>query len=161
MIPSSSKARPIAVEDLVDALAAQPRGACTYIKPETAEILTLTDDDLVFIEETDGQRESAGAAVRARQERLLEIVESEDWLQLPDRFEIHDWAIMESFVATLEAPDLQEHLLEVLHGPGALRIFPQVMEHLGLFDAWNRHHRKAMTSIAREWLEEHGLSSDE
>ncbi len=158
MIPSSSKTRPITVDALVEALAMQPRGACTYCNAETGEIITLTDDDLAYLQEAEEEPDCVSDADCLRLRQLQEVVESEEWLQLPDRFEIHDWAIMEAFVQTLESDELREHLLEVLHGPGALRVFPQVMEHLKLFDQWNRYHRAAMASIARDWMDEHGIS---
>lgn len=84
-------------------------------------------------------------------------MESTDWLQLPDKFEIHDWAIMESFCGTVEDPEHRAELLGAIRGPGAFRIFRHIVNTVGIEKEWYRFRDETYEKIAKDWLDEHGI----
>ena len=48
-----------------------------------------------------------------------EVFESDDYIQLPDKFEIHDWEIMQDFCLSLRKAEVREESLDLIRGRGA------------------------------------------
>ncbi|MGB9122636.1 MAG: UPF0158 family protein [Candidatus Angelobacter sp.] len=146
----------IALRDIVDAIESQSNEGEAYLDPETGEIVQVSEDELALVEDevADGdlpqwQREAMP--------RIREALESDRFLALPDRFDVHEWAIMERF--SLEQNErARKVLISAIHGSGAFRHFRGAVERLGLLDAWYRYRQEAIEEIARDWLEEHKLA---
>lgn len=51
------------------------------------------------------------------------VLNSDDFIALPDRFEIHEYAIMERFCHTITDAPIREDLLDAIRGCGAFRRF--------------------------------------
>jgi hypothetical protein len=76
---------------------------------------------------------------------------------LPDRFEIHEWSLMDEFAQRQHSKRVQQELLEAIHGAGAFRMFRSTIRRLGIGKSWYRFHEEALAEIARDWLEAHEL----
>lgn len=94
-------------------------------------------------------------AEQLEQAEAWERVESEGWLALPERFEIHEWDIMRRFVTSVEDPDQRAKLDPAIHGRGAFRIFKHEVREMGLEQDWYAFRGRALEEIAEAWLEEH------
>jgi hypothetical protein len=64
------------------------------------------------------------------------VLESGDCLALPDKFEIHEWALMERFSISEAREDRRDELLDAIHGAGAFRSFRSTIRRLGIEDEW-------------------------
>ncbi|HSN74775.1 MAG TPA: UPF0158 family protein, partial [Anaerolineae bacterium] len=82
-----------------------------------------------------------------------EILMSDDWLRLPDQFEIHEWQIMRDFCYSLDDERLESELLDAIHGSGAFRAFKNTIHYRGIEQDWYRFRQEALEQIARDWLE--------
>lgn len=89
--------------------------------------------------------------------RVREVLESENWLPLPTRFDIHEWAIRDEFARSVDDPDLRDELLNAIRRPGALRNFKDAMHRRGIRESWYSYRTAALTQIAVDWLDEHGI----
>jgi hypothetical protein len=146
----------LSLRDVVDAIESQSNEGAAYLNPETGEIVQVSEDELALVEEgaadddlPDWQRESMP--------KIREALESDRFLALPDRFEVHEWSIMERF-SQEQNPLARQALAGAVHGSGAFRHFRGAVERLGLLDAWYRYRDEAIEQIARDWLEEHKLA---
>jgi hypothetical protein len=63
----------------------------------------------------------------------------------------------EEFAAHLSSPRAREEVLDSLRGRGAFRMFRSAIKRLGIETAWYRYRDSALESIAKEWLEAHGV----
>ncbi len=90
--------------------------------------------------------------------KIREALESDDFLQLPNRFEINEWSIMERFAESQENREHREALREAIHGKGAFRRFRETLRDLDLEDAWYRFRELALEEIAKDWLNANGIS---
>lgn len=146
----------LALRDIVDAIESQSNEGEAYLDPETGEIVQVSEDERALVEEgrsdddlLDWERELIP--------KVRQALESDRFLALPDRFEVHEWAIMERF--SLDQNErARKVLLGAIHGSGAFRHFRGAVERLGLLDAWYRYREEAIVQIARDWLEEHKLA---
>ena len=146
----------ISLREIADAIDSLSDDWEAYLDPDTGEIVTVTDEERRLVEEgaldddlPEWQREML-PKVRA-------ALESDRFLLLPDRFEIHEWAVMERFSRAQENERVQRELLDALHGSGAFRMFRGAIRRLDIENAWYQFRAGALEEVAREWLEEHNL----
>ena len=89
--------------------------------------------------------------------KIRDALEGDRWLELPDRFDIHEWSIMERFSRAQNIERIQRKLFDAIHGAGAFRAFRSAIRRLGLEQSWYQFRDEALADIARDWLEEHNL----
>jgi len=89
--------------------------------------------------------------------KIRAALEGDRWLELPDRFDIHEWSIMERFSRAQNTERIRSELLNVIHGAGAFRAFRSAIRGFGLEQSWYQFRDEALEDIARHWLEEHRL----
>ena len=128
-----------------------------YINRKTGELITLTDEVLALAEDPD---EAADAPQWQKDllPKAREVLASEDFIPLPSKFEIHEWAIMERFAQSLTDAAVSDELDAALHGRGAFRRFKDAVQRLGIADEWYRFRDAALEEIAVEFLETHGIA---
>ena len=90
-----------------------------------------------------------------------DIVETEHYLPLPDRFEINEYSIMERFCLSVDDEDMRADLCDAIRGRGAFRRFKDRWQSYGMAEAWDRYRDVALREIAMEWCEEHGIAYTE
>jgi hypothetical protein len=146
----------LALRDIVDAIESQSNEGEAYLNPDTGEIILVTEDERALVEQG-GSDDDLTEWERELIPKVRQALESDSFLALPDRFEVHEWAIMERFSLEQNEP-ARKVLLGAIHGSGAFRHFRTAVERLGLLDAWYRYREEAIQQIARDWLENHKLA---
>ena len=86
---------------------------------------------------------------------------NKDYLALPGKFEIDDYAIMKAFSSNRENSDERHQLLSAIRGAGAFRYFKDTIHRLGVADEWYAFKDKAYEEIARDWCEEHQITLED
>jgi hypothetical protein len=144
---------PVRLNDVIEALDAANEELMHYIDRSTGEIAMITNEDMQAAEEDeliseypDWQRE---AILKAR-----EILTSEDFVELPDQSDIHEYKIMEDFCLAFEDRRAGENLRRLIKGSGAFRRFKNAIYSMGAEKGWHQFRRAEIEKIAIEWLEE-------
>jgi hypothetical protein len=130
-----------------------------YMNRRTGEFVAVSDEESAIVEGDVSQDELPDWQAEILP-KLKEALESDDFLPLPGKFDIHEWDIMRRFCGTVEDAEQSQSLLDALHGRGAFRYFRDQVQRLELEDAWFRYRDRAFEDIARNWLEEHGIRHD-
>jgi Uncharacterised protein family (UPF0158). len=86
-----------------------------------------------------------------------EILESDEYLQLPDKFEINEYHIMEEFCLSINDEGLRERMYYSIKGSGAFRRFKENIRKYGIEDDWYRFRDAKIKEIATEWCEYHKI----
>jgi hypothetical protein len=147
----------VSLRDVVEEISVQCEGATAHLNPETGEIVTVSDEELRLVE----VEEAAAEAPEWQQENLQkarEVLESDRFLQLPTSIDIHAWAIMERFSQERSNPEERDELVRAVHGAGAFWRFKDAIRRLDIEEEWYRFQDAAIESIAKEWLEAHGIA---
>ena len=145
----------IFLREIIAALEAASDDCTSYLDPETGEIVVVTEEERALAEDTRG--EEAPAWQREMMPKIRAALESDRFLELPDRFDIHEWSIMERFSRTQNIEQIRGELLNAIRGAGAFRAFRSAIRRLGLEQSWYQFRDEALAEIARSWLEEHKL----
>lgn len=143
---------PVAIQAVVDALDELSDGIFAFLNRATGELVTLTSETLRDAEDDaplDGRADwELEDILKAR-----EVLTSDDVLQLPTAYEIHEYTIMERFCSAIEDERIGGALQNLIRGSGAFRRFKDGLHRYGLAQAWYRFHAEALEQIAVEWLE--------
>jgi hypothetical protein len=146
----------ISLREVIEAMEITGDDCVSYLDPETGEIITVTEEERHLAE--DESLEDVPEWQREMLPKIRAALESDRFLELPDRFDIHEWSIMDAFSRAQGSEQTQQELLDAIHGAGAFRTFRSTIRRLGMEQNWYKFREEALAEIARNWLEEHELS---
>lgn len=146
----------ISLREVVDAIDSMGEECESYLDPETGEIILVTEEERRLVEEG-ADEEDLPDWQREILPKIRAALESDRLLILPDKFEIHEWSIMERFSLAQKDERVRAILMDAIHGSGAFRNFKGAVRRLGIEEAWYKFRAAEIEQIAREWLEEHKL----
>ena len=107
---------------IIDAMEFQPNDGGAHLNKKTGEILIFSDDAIQAAE--DGESEKFFGGPEEELEEAQQYLKNEkDYVSLPSKFDIHEYAIMERFCTTLQDGRLGNELYRCLKGRGVFRRF--------------------------------------
>ncbi|MBR0455440.1 MAG: hypothetical protein IJJ01_02140 [Firmicutes bacterium] len=101
------------------------------------------------------------------EEILSMIEESEQFVRLPNQYEINEYRIMEEFadfagsglkyVSDEQAREIGQKLFEALQGRGAFRRFKSALSYYGIADEYFAYRHIYYVELAKEWCQDHEI----
>ncbi len=145
---------PVDLQAVIDEMDVFSDEMTAYVNRKTGELYTATDEEVGLADEDDAQLAGwqSEAAAKAR-----EVLESEDFIALPGKFEIHEYSIMERFCLGVADARLRDALLDAIRGRGAFRRFKDLVHREGIIDDWYAFRNAALAEIALDFLDAHGI----
>jgi hypothetical protein len=147
----------VKLSDVLEALESATEEHFNFLDKRTGEIILVTSEDLeaakgdaLISKYPDWQRKSI---LTARE--LLR--ETENFLELPDQFDVHEYKIMEDFCRELEDRQVGQDLLRLIKGSGAFRRFKNAIHEMGIEKAWYDFKQSELEKIAIHWLDENEI----
>jgi len=128
------------IDKIVEAVEMVDDSAEGFYNRETGEIVWLYE----FMDQTE-------------REKAVEMVDEGDFIRLPDKYDIHEYSIMESFIYTLSLDKVQSELSRAIHGKGAFRRFKDSINYHSISDKWYAYRDNAYRNIAIEWCKNNKL----
>lgn len=135
---------PVNLVELIDALDMQSDHLSFYVNRTSGELLSLTE-----IEEMEQDYESKLDA---------SILNSDEYVSLPSRWELNKYEIMEDFVFSLEDSKMQEVLARSIRGKGAFGRFHTAIQAYKIQDQWYEYQKDRLREIAVEWCQQNRLA---
>ncbi len=128
-----------------------------YLNKRTGELVTIRNEEMSIVEQGDDildYPEWQQDLIR----KTRGVLESDDYLALPSKFDIHEYAIMDRFCYSVEDEELSKELIYQIRGSGAFRRFKDAIHRHGIADDWYRFRQAALEEVAVEWLEANHIS---
>ena len=147
----------ISLREVIEAMEIQRDDCVSYLDPDTGEIVMVTKEERLLAEDTEDSLEDVPEWQRQLLPKVRAVLANDRCLELPDRFDIHEWSIMEEFARAQASERKRQELLDAIHGAGAFRMFRSTIRRLGMEESWYKFREHALEEIARDWLEEHKL----
>ncbi len=147
----------VSLTKIADEIDSLMEGFTAYLNTQTGELFTLLDDVFDSLDDApeDEDRPDWEIAERAK---AREIRDCEDWLELPSKFELREWDLMEEFSVSIEDPLVREELLNAIRGRGAFRYFKDTVHRHGIRELWFAFKAAGIEAVAASWLNEHGIA---
>ena len=150
----------VKLQDILEGMDFQSDEQSSFLNLTTGEVVSITDEELRAAE-NDAPLEDFPEGQHDAIRIARDIIETEHYLPLPDRFEMHEYQIMERFCLSREDDDLCDDLCNAIRGRGAFRRFKDSIQAYGIAEEWYRYRDAALREIAMAWCEAHGLQYTE
>lgn len=128
-----------------------------YFNKVTGELVSISDEDIELSESEDPLNEYPDW-----QQELIhiarEVLHSQNYIELPSKFDIHDYSILESFCLSQEDHKLRDTLVDLIRGSGAFGRFKEAIHKYNITEAWYHYRRAAYRQIAVDWLQVNEIS---
>jgi Uncharacterised protein family (UPF0158) len=150
----------VKLKGIIEGLEFQSDEQSSFLNLTTGEVVSVTTEELRAAENEEPLEdfpEWQHDAIRIAKD----IVETDHYLPLPDRFEIHEYSIMERFCLSVDDEDIRDDLCNAIRGRGAFRYFKDRIQAYGIAEEWYRYRDEALREIAMAWCEAHGIAFTE
>ena len=147
----------VSLKDVINEMDVVSDEHSAFLNRQTGELLTLSREELSAAEEDDEINDYP----EWQQEMIIkakEVLESDDFLTLPSKFDIHEYSIMEDFCFSGADDKIRGSLLDKIRGSGAFRRFKDALQMNGIEDDWYIFRQEALEKIAINWLEDNKIS---
>ena len=156
----------VKLSEIVDGMDCWSDEATVYLDKRTGRVVTVMEDGIAPGEFEEGEFGDVEEPLEDRpdwsQGGILAgrdvLADEENFVPLPSKFEIHEYAIMEKFCLSVEDQKISNRLYQAIKGSGAFRRFKDDIQELGIAEEWYAYRDAALKEIAVEWCESHGLA---
>lgn len=152
----TDKPQATTLDDVVDAMDMQSDELTVLFDRRSGEFFPVSDYD-VRRAESDDDLDDLADWEREELTTVRRLLDTDDGVGLPDRFEIHEWEMLRDFSRSRDDADHRDELLDAIRGRGAFRMFKSAVHRLGIEDDWYDYRQERFREIARDWLEENGI----
>lgn len=126
--------------------------ALDFVNDETQYYYNMKTEQVVML--MDGMNDEEDAALRE------DIDENyDDYIVLPGKYEINEYAMMESFIDELNDVNRQDRLYSAIRSKGAFRRFKDSLFDLGLEKNWYKFRDDSYLKIATKWCEKNNIET--
>jgi hypothetical protein len=150
----------VKLNDIIEGLDFQSDEGHSFLDKKTGEVVSISDEEMQAAEDDepiedfpDWQQDLVRIA--------KEIVdETGDYIDLPTKFDIDEYSIMEKFCLSLDDSEMSDDLYSAIKGSGAFRRFKDAIHEYDIADDWYKYRDNALKEIAIEWCQAKGIEFD-
>ena len=150
----------VELDVIIEALEMADDSISSYLDVETGEVHSITEEEFDLAEDPqtaiedlpNWQREAVTLA------RSIQKQDGKRYMALPEKFDVHEWAMMDRFSMTLRDAQMRNDFHGGIRGAGAFRLFKHLLTEYDLWDAWNRFKQVELRQMAVEWCKENGIT---
>ena len=130
----------------------------TFLNSETGEIVSVRSDDL-NVAEAETSYEHLPEWQQEDMTIVIDVVENfENYIELPTKYDINEYEIMEDFCLTISDQRKQDSLLRAIRGIGAFRRFKDTIIELDIENQWYAYRGEQLKQIAIEWCQDNHIN---
>ncbi len=146
----------VKLNDIIEGLEFQSDEGSSHLNTTTGEVVYTTDYELRAAEDETSRDHLPEWQIEALR-TAKDILETDHYLPLPSKFDIHEYRIMERFCRSVEDDDMRDDLCNAIRGRGAFRYFKEKIHEYDIADDWYKYRDEALKEIAIAWCEENGI----
>lgn len=152
--------KPVKLKDVIENLDMADDNFKAFYSKKTGKIFVASVEDLRIAEDSEEDDDFAEYPEWQRESIIeaLDVVENwEEHIELPDRYEINEYRVMEDFCLSLDNERISEDMYYSIKGKGAFRRFRDKIYRYGLEQEWYSFRDNALRRMAIAWCEENGV----
>ena len=150
----------VSLRELVDELKIVTDEQHVFLNKITGKVVMLTEEDISTVESGDDTEERQDWEQDVF-EQAKEVSSSGNYLELPSKFDIHEYKIIERFCLDFPDERISDELLDEIRGSGAFRRFNDAVYKYGIEQDWFKFQDEACKEIVISWLESNNISYSE
>lgn len=152
--------KPVKLKDIIDEMDTQSDEYRGYLNKESGAITSASTEELSIAEESEEDDDFSQYPEWQRDsiKEAMDIIRNWDnYVELPDRFEINEYDIMEDFCNSISNDRISNALLNAIEGRGAFRRFKDAIIRYNIEVNWYKFKEEAFKQIAIRWCEDNGI----
>ena len=150
----------VKLDDIIDGLECQSDESSAFLDKRTGKVVLINDYEMRAAEDDDPMEDFPDweqDLVRIAKEILAE---TGDYIELPTKFDINEYSIMEEFCLGIKDPETRAIFCRLRKGSGAFRRFKDAVHEYEIADDWYKYREDALKQIAIEWCQENDIDID-
>ena len=151
----------VKLDEIIEGLEFQSDESSSFLDKTTGKVVLISDYEISTAEDDDPIEDFPDweqDQVRIAKEI---IDETGNYIDLPTKFDIHEYSIMEKFCLSLNDSEMSDTLYSLIKGSGAFGRFKNAIHEYDIADDWYKYRNDALKEIAIEWCQEKGIEFDE
>ncbi|MDQ6597989.1 UPF0158 family protein [Bacillus salipaludis] len=148
----------VKLKDIIEEMEIQFEESRSLLNIKTGEFVLVTSEDLRAAED---EKPFDHLPEWEQENRIIaiDVVENfENYLELPTKYEVNEYEIMENFCLTVSDQRKKESLLMAIKGKGAFRRFKDKIIDFEIEDEWYSYRGECFKQIAIEWCQENKIN---
>jgi hypothetical protein len=148
----------IKLKDIIEEMEIQFEESRSLLNITTGEIGVVTSEDLRAVED---EKPFDHLPEWEQENRMIaiDVVENfENYIELPTKYEVNEYEIMENFCLTVIDQRKRESLLRAIRGKGAFRRFKDEIIDFEMEEQWYSYREECFKQIAIEWCQENKIN---
>jgi hypothetical protein len=148
----------VKLKDIIEEMEIQFEESRSLLNIKTGEIVLVASEDLRAAED---EKPFDHLPEWEQENRIIaiDVVENfENYIELPTKYEVNEYKIMENFCLTVSDQRKQESLLRVIRGKGAFRRFKDKLIEFEMEDQWYSYRDDCFKQIVIEWCKENKIN---
>ncbi|MBT2618867.1 MULTISPECIES: UPF0158 family protein [unclassified Bacillus (in: firmicutes)] len=149
---------PVKIQAIIEELEMQFEESRTFLNVKTGEIISVTLDDLRAAED---EEEFGHLPEWEQEDRKVakDVFENfENYKELPTKYEVNEYEIIEDFCFTVSDERKQVKLLSSIKGNGAFRRFKDKIIDFEMEDQWYSYRDERYKQIAIKWCLDNNIN---
>ncbi|MBN1973212.1 MAG: hypothetical protein JW787_06205 [Sedimentisphaerales bacterium] len=147
--------------EIIGGLECQSDENSSYLDKETGEVVLVSDQEMRAVEDNDSLEDYPEWELEQIAIARDIINETGRFLELPTKFDINEYEIMERFCLSLEDAEMSDLLYSRIKGSGAFRRFKETIYQNDIEQDWFTYRNEVLKEIAVDWCRENDIEIDE
>ena len=143
----------VELDKIIEGIELQSDETVSYLNKKTGEVVTITDQEFSAAEDNE-PIEHFPEWEHENIKTAKEILETDDYISLPSKFDIHEYNIMERFCLSITDEEIRDRMYRSIKGSGAFRRFKDNIHRYNIAEEWYKYRDEALKRIAIKWCEE-------
>ena len=143
----------VSLVEMISEMAEVMDNHTAFLNRTTGELLTMNDQQRALFENSQPVHDLSDG-----QHAVREAMESGDLLELPSKFEHHEYSIVERFCESINEPRHKRKLKKAVRGKRAFRDFQKVLGKLGIQERWIGFRNRELEELAVDWLDRNEIA---
>ncbi|MHC4174455.1 MAG: UPF0158 family protein [Planctomycetota bacterium] len=149
------------LDDIIEGLEFQSDESSSFLDKTTGKVVLISEYEMCAAENEDPIEDFPDweqDLVRIAKEI---VDETENYIALPTKFDIHEYSIMEKFCLSLNDSEMSDTLYSLIKGSGAFGRFRNAIHEYDIADDWYKYRNDVLKEIAIEWCQEKGIEFED
>lgn len=146
----------VKLDKIIEGIEFQSDETTSYLNKKTGEVVTITDQEFSAAEDNEPV-EQFPEWEHENIKTAKDILETNDYISLPSKFDIHEYDIMERFCLSITDEEIRDRMYNSIKGSGAFRRFKDNIHRYNIAEEWYKYRDEAIKRMAIEWCEENGI----
>ena len=151
----------VKLNEIIEGLEFQSDESSSFLDKTTGKVVLISEYEISAAEDGDPIEDFPDweqDLVRIAKEI---VDETGNYIDLPTKFDINEYSIMEKFCLSLNDSEMSDNLYSSIKGSGAFRRFKDAINEYDIADDWYKYRNDVLKEIAIEWCKEKGIEFDE